>query len=138
MPQKSSRRRKLSRQEQRDLDVEIGFLEGVVRRDPRYVDALQVLAGDYTQRGRYAEGLAMDEQLSRLMPDNPAVLYNLACSYSLTDRVEEAAAILSQAIDRGYRDFRWLERDPDLRSLRSHPVFNAIKAKIKSVKVKVE
>ena len=41
MPKKP--RSKLTRKEQRDLDIEIGFLEGVVDRDPKYVEALQVL-----------------------------------------------------------------------------------------------
>ena len=30
----------------RDLDIEIGFLAGLVRRDPEYVEALRVLESD--------------------------------------------------------------------------------------------
>ncbi|MBU6402407.1 MAG: hypothetical protein KGS61_18975, partial [Verrucomicrobia bacterium] len=60
MPKQSSRRKKLTRQEQRDLDLEIQFLEGVVRRDPQYVDALQILGDDYTRRGRFTDGLEID------------------------------------------------------------------------------
>ena len=45
MPKKP--RSRLTRKEQRDLDVEIGFLEGVVHRDPKYVEALQVLGDNY-------------------------------------------------------------------------------------------
>ncbi|MBR90490.1 MAG: hypothetical protein CMO66_04355, partial [Verrucomicrobiales bacterium] len=47
--------KKLTRQETRDLDIEIDFLEGVVQRDRNYVEALQLLGDDYTQRGRYRE-----------------------------------------------------------------------------------
>ena len=85
MPVKSSARKKLSRASQRDLDAKIEFMEGLVRRDPDYVDALQLLGDHYTQRGRYAEGLKVDERLARLEPRNPLVFYNLACSYSLMD-----------------------------------------------------
>ena len=54
MPDKSSLRvRKLNRREVRDLDVKITFMEGIVRRDPRYVEALQILGDHYTQRGRF-------------------------------------------------------------------------------------
>ena len=60
-------------------------MEGLVRRDPNYVDALQMLGDHYTQRGRYPEGLKVDERLARLEPRNALVFYNLACSYSLTD-----------------------------------------------------
>ena len=84
-------RRRLTRREQQDLDLEIGFLEGLVRRDPTYVEALQILGDNYTRRGRYTEGLKVDERLSRLRPDDSVVYYNLACSYSLTSQIESAA-----------------------------------------------
>ena len=65
MPVKSTARKKLSRATQRDLDTQIEFMEGIVRRDPNYVDALQLLGDHYTQRGRFPEGLQVDERLAR-------------------------------------------------------------------------
>ena len=136
MPVKSSARKKMSRSEQRDLDVKIEFVEGLVRRDPGYVDALQLLGDHYTQRGRYAEGLKMDERLARLRPDDALVFYNLACSYSLTDQFDRAALALEKSLSLGYRDFKWLARDPDLHKLRQQPVFRDIQEKIRRMKVK--
>ena len=53
MPQKSSANNKpLTRKETRELDVKIAFLEGLVRRDPQYVEALQMLGDHYAQRGK--------------------------------------------------------------------------------------
>ena len=127
----------MSRSQQRDLDVKIEFIEGLVRRDPGYVDALQLLGDHYTQRGRYAEGLKMDERLARLRPDDALVFYNLACSYSLTDQFDRAALALEKALRLGYRDFKWLARDPDLHKLRQQPVFRDIQEKIRRMKVKV-
>src|ERR1700733_8445347 len=103
---KSSSRKKSSRANQRDLDVKIEFMEGVVRRDPNYVDALQLLGDHYTQRGLYLEGLKVDERLARLEPKSPLVFYNLACSYSLTDQFDRAALALERAIQLGYSDFK--------------------------------
>jgi hypothetical protein len=57
MPFKSSSGKKSSRASQRDLDIKIEFMEGLVRRDPDYVDALQLLGDHYTQHGRYTDGL---------------------------------------------------------------------------------
>src|SRR4249919_2318465 len=105
MPHKSSSTRKLTRRELRDLDIEIGFIEGVVQRAPDYVEALQVLGDDYTRRGKFAHGLTIDEQLARLRPADPLTHYNLACSYSLTGQFERAVAALDRAFDLGYRDF---------------------------------
>ncbi len=127
----------MSRSEQRDLDVKIEFVEGLVRRDPGYVDALQLLGDHYTQRGRYAEGLKVDEGLARLRPADALVFYNLACSYSLTEQFDRAALALGKALGLGYRDFNWLAKDPDLHKLRQQPIYRNIQEKIRRMKVKV-
>jgi tetratricopeptide (TPR) repeat protein len=134
MPNKNNAKKKLSAQEQRELDVAIGFLEGVVGRDPEYVEALQLLGDDYTRRGRYQSGLQVDERLARLRPDDALVQYNLACSYSLTDKFEAAATALNLALDLGYREFTWLARDPDLKKLRQHALYKSIRAKVRKLK----
>ena len=126
----------MSRSQERDLDIKIDFIEGLVRRDPGYVDALQLLGDHYTQRGRYAEGLKTDERLARLRPDDALVFYNLACSYSLTEQFDRAALALEKALGLGYRDFKWLAKDPDLHKLRQQPVFRDIQEKIGRMKVK--
>jgi tetratricopeptide (TPR) repeat protein len=137
MPKKLTSRKRLSRQEKRDLDIEIGFLEGVVQRDPQYVDALQILGDDYTKRGKYLAGLQIDQQLAELKPRDSMVFYNLACSYSLTRHYEEAVGALEQAINLGYRDFGWLAEDPDLEDLRNQPVYRRIRAKVRQMRIKV-
>ncbi len=131
MSGKKTVRKKLSRTQQRDLDVQIAFMEGLVRRDPGYVDALQILGDNYTRRGQYAEGLRIDEQLANLRPEDALVHYNLACSLSLTSRYDEAAVALERALELGYRDFRWLARDPDLAALRKAPVYKRLRAQIR-------
>jgi hypothetical protein len=135
---KKTTKSKLTRRAARDLDVEISFLEGLVRRDPEYADALQILGDDYTKRGRVEDGLRVDQQLSGLCPGDPLVHYNLACSFSLAERPVEACAALDQAINLGYRDFRWLARDPDLAHVRRHPQFKKIMARINQMRVRVE
>jgi tetratricopeptide (TPR) repeat protein len=131
MPPKPSEKKKLTATEQRELDTKIQFMEGLVRRDPDYVDALQLLGDHYTARGRFTEGLHVDEHLARLLPENPLVFYNLACSYSLTDEFDRAFFALDRAIELGYRDFKWLAKDPDLKKLRAQPAYEDIKEKIR-------
>jgi tetratricopeptide (TPR) repeat protein len=134
MIEKNGAKKKLTRDEQRDLDTKIGFMEGVVKRDPGFVEALQILGDDYTRRGKFVAGLKVDEQLSQLRPEDPIVQYNLACSYSLTGNFNQAVATLERAIDLGYRDFKWLGQDPDLADLREHPLYKSIRAKIRRIK----
>ncbi|MBC8095271.1 MAG: hypothetical protein H7Y43_05625 [Akkermansiaceae bacterium] len=139
MPKKStSSPKKVRRESERDLDIEIGFLEGVVRRDPGYIEALQVLGDDYTKRGKFTEGLKVDEQLAKLRPDDSLVHYNLACSYSLTSQFDDALSALHRALDLGYRDFKWLSRDPDLKNLRSHPGYRKVRERIKTIRIESE
>ncbi len=130
MADTDSTKKNMSRQQQRDLDIEIGFLEGVVKRDRRNVEALQLLGDDYTQRGRYEEGLKIDRRLARLCPGDSLVQYNLACSFSLTAEYRKAANALRKAIQYGYRDFDHLRRDTDLAPLRKQPVYAAIEKEI--------
>ena len=139
MPEKNSslKSKKLTRKEVRELDVKIAFMEGIVKRDPRYVEALQILGDHYTQRGQFDDSLQVDKRLSRLEPRNPLVFYNLACSYSLNSEFDLAAGALEKAISLGYTDFKWLARDPDLRQLRKHPLYRSIEDKIRKMKVKV-
>ena len=137
MTEKSSRKKSKAK-DPRELDVEISFLEGLVRRDPAYVEALQILGDDYTQRGRIEEGLRVDQTLSQLQPQNPLVFYNLACSLSLAGKLEEAAQAVESALDLGYRDFKWLARDPDLKALRKHPQFDRLREKMRRMDVNGE
>jgi len=130
----SARKNRSVREKTRALDVQIQFMEGVVRRDPRYVEALQLLGDNYTKRGRYSEGLSVDERLAELEPANPLVFYNLSCSYSLLDRCDRAADALERALSLGYRDFKWLTKDPDLKKLRAHARYKAIREQIRRIK----
>ncbi len=130
----SSDRNKLSKHELRDLAIEIDFLEGIARRDPAYVDALQVLGDDYTRTGRFQEGLRIDLQLVQLRPGDPLSHYNLGCSYSLTNQLDAAYEALNRAIDCGFDDFRWLSRDPDLAAFRKHRLYRKLRARVRSMK----
>jgi tetratricopeptide (TPR) repeat protein len=134
MPKPGKPNTKKTDRENSDLDLEIGFLSGLLRRDPEYVDALQLLGDDLTKRGRYAEGLDVDQKLAQLQPDNALVQYNLACSYALTKRFEEAHLSLNRALDLGYTDFKWLSRDPDLANFRSHPLYENIQSKVRRLR----
>jgi len=136
MPKKTfSPRKKLTRKELRDLDVEISFFKGIVGRDSDYVEALQILGDAYTRRGEFADGLKVDEQLARLRPDDALVHYNLACSYSLTGQLERSGASLEKALELGYRDFKWIVSDPDLKNLRRHALYRKIRAKLRELKL---
>ena len=105
---------------------EISFYESILKKDPKYVEVVELLAGLYTRAGRIDDGLKMDRKLVRLRPKNPVVHYNLACSLALKRRLRDSLNALSQAVELGYRDFKWIREDPDLENLRSHPFYRRL------------
>jgi tetratricopeptide (TPR) repeat protein len=107
--------------EMEELDFEIAFYEGILERLPDAPDVLMALGNDYTRRGLFEKGLAVDEQLCRLRGDDPIVRYNLACTYSLLGRLDDALEALTTAVAMGYNDFSYMQQDPDLDNLRADP-----------------
>ena len=110
----------------REIDFEIAFYEGVLARHPDYVEVLKVLGHLYTERGFFEKGLEIDRHLARLLPADPVVRYNLACSYALTAQPESAFEALEGAFELGYRDWRHMEGDRDLESIRGDGRYGAL------------
>jgi tetratricopeptide (TPR) repeat protein len=102
---------------------ELDFFESLVRRNPRFIDAISALAETYTASGSYEKGLEMDEKLALLCPKDGLVFYNLACSYALLNRITEALSALEKAAELGYRDWKYMQRDADLAILAGQPRF---------------
>jgi tetratricopeptide (TPR) repeat protein len=112
--------------DQSQLDFEIEFYGGILERKPDYVDALRVMGNHLTLKGRYAQGLAIDKRLVQLRPEDPLAHYNLACSYALLKRPDQAIKTLRHAVELGYRDFRYMREDRDLESIRRDPRFRQL------------
>ena len=118
------------------MDYEIAFYEGILKNKPDFVEALSALGDLYTKRGFIEKGLKADVKLSILKPEDPYVFYNLACSYSLLENVDEALSSIKQAIELGYKDFNFLEQDDDLENLRKDQRFQRYLARMKNRKDK--
>ena len=127
-----SLRRKQTRSSKKihNLDFEIQFFEGLIKRDPHYIEALRILGDAYTKKGLYEKGLEIDTLLAQLCPHDGTVMYNLACSLALIGKIDEAFATLEKAISNGYTDLKWMNRDRDLESLRNDPRFGKIRQKL--------
>lgn len=113
-----------------DPGFDISFYESVLRREPRYIDVIELLGGLYTKTGRIADGLKMDRKLVKLQPDNATAHYNLACSLALSKRKADALRSLHRAVALGYNDYDWMAHDPDLDGLKTAPQFQALLEKL--------
>jgi tetratricopeptide (TPR) repeat protein len=111
--------KKTSKKEIENMEFEISFFEQLIKENPDYTEALIPLGDSYTKMGLYEKGLLIDLRLAKLLPYDPTVFYNLACSYSLLGKTDDSICALENAINLGYNDFEHMENDPDLENLRS-------------------
>ena len=63
-----------------------------------------------------------------LSPNDVALHYNIACSYSMTEQKELGFYHLTKAVELGFNDFEKLQTQDDLAFLRIQPEFEAFKA----------
>jgi hypothetical protein len=61
-----------------------------------------------------------------LDPDCAPAHYDLACYYALAGQKDKALAAFETALTRGFCDFDWAVRDPDLEALREAPEFGRL------------
>ena len=113
------------KQDNVDGNFEIEFYKGIIAKQPNFTEALAALGDAYTKSGQYPEGLEIDKKLAQIKPDDPIVLYNLACSYSLLKDIKNAFEAIKTAINNGYSDLDFLQEDEDLENLRADREFQA-------------
>jgi hypothetical protein len=118
--------------ERTSLAFEIELLEVAARGARDNMDVLVRLGELYSRAGRIREGLAVDLRLVTLAPQDPIVLYNLACSFALWGKAETALRTLELALGCGYDDDGHLLRDPDLISVRALPEFEDYLARVRA------
>ena len=120
--------RELHRTSEAILELEMALV--IVRQsdDARAYRLSADLASWYGGQGEFEKGLAIDLRLIGICPAEPTFHYNLACSYALLEKPDDALDALRQAIERGYDDWEHLERDEDLENLRKLETFRILVA----------
>ncbi len=118
----------------RSEEAELRFLEGLARRLPGEDRVLQALGDLYTRVGHFHKGLSMDRTLVTRRPADPVAWYNLACSHALLEQREQALDALERAVERGYDDPGWMQRDDDLRALRGERRFTQLLERLRDRK----
>jgi tetratricopeptide (TPR) repeat protein len=76
--------------------------------------------------GRREDGLHWARQALAIDPLDPGVRYNVACLYAIEGAAHEALDCLEQVVRAGFQNPEWMEKDPDLSSLRGLPRFRAL------------
>ena len=66
------------------------------------------------------------ERACAIRPDDPVLLYNIGCVFSLLGLPDEALNSLEAAARKGVRQKGWYEHDSNLHSLRNLPRFREL------------
>jgi len=79
--------------------------------------------------GERSRSLEWARRALAIDPEDCGILYNVACTYALQGKPEEAIDCLEKAMTHAFWYKRWAQHDSDLDSLRSHPRFQALMAR---------
>ena len=96
----------------------------------RCAAALDTGANGLVALGEVEKGLEWATRAVGMGPDDPMLLYNVACIFSMANRVDEALGFVEAAVAAGMRLRGWLEHDSNLDNIRDTPRFQAVMAKL--------
>jgi len=91
--------------------------------NPDDARAVTMGAVSHCRVGDRGAGLEWAERAVMVDPEDAGIAYNVACLYALEGETGKAFDCLERAIGRGFGNRDWLERDPDLESIRNDPRF---------------
>ena len=108
------------------LDRALTVVKSHIELNPDDARAHYMGASVLIELGRVEDGLGWAQRALEIDPDEPAVLYNVACCYSLAEKGDEAIDYLEKAVSEGFGYREWLEHDSDWDGIREHPRFKAL------------
>ena len=104
----------------------IRLIDDRLELNPDDARACQLGAGAAANLGEAEMAANYAQRALKINPDDPLLLYNVACMYSMLGNADEALNALEKAVDKGYGQKDWVAHDSDLDSLRELPRFQRI------------
>lgn len=101
-------------------------IENHLQLNPDDVRAVYMKSGSLAGIGEPVQALEWSDRALSMDPEEPSVLYNVACNYSLLNETEKALDCIEKAFDKGFGHREWMEYDPDFASIKNHPRFKAL------------
>ena len=94
--------------------------------NPSFIEALLNRGVIYMNLGQFNKAEIDLKNGLNINSKNPEINYNLACLYSLTNKLDLAADYLDQALENGFNQIDSLRNDPDISQLRNTKEFRKI------------
>lgn len=106
--------------------LQTAVLKEQLRWVPEDVRARILLAVNHAFLAENAQAVQELQKAVSLRPQDANLLYNAACTYGVMGMKEEALNVLKKAVENGYWNMDWVERDPDLTCLHGDPAFQQL------------
>jgi adenylate cyclase len=87
--------------------------------------AIYLGATAYLELGQREKGCEWARRAYSLDPDDPYIVYGIACFFSRLGETEEALGYFEQALRAGFSHVEWIKNDSDFDTMRDHPRFQA-------------
>jgi len=98
-------------------------VERLLKLYPDRQDALHWVAHYETGAKHLDRAEALSLAALEVGPRDPDILYDLACSRALAGDVPGGLKYLADAIEGGFLEWDWMDKDPDLAALRADPKY---------------
>jgi adenylate cyclase len=101
-------------------------IDNHLQLNPDDVRAVYMKSGSFFGLGDHDQALEWSDRALSMDPEEPSVLYNVACNYALLNEKEKALDCIEKAFHKGFGHKEWMEHDPDFLSIRNHSRFKAL------------
>jgi TolB-like protein/Flp pilus assembly protein TadD len=110
----------------------IDVIEKHLRWNPDDARAYHLGAGALITTGDVDRARRWLKRAIEIDPDDPVVLYNVACNLATLGEAGEAIDYLGRAIEHGTVNSAWMRNDEDLASLRTNPRYTEMLAELEA------
>jgi tetratricopeptide (TPR) repeat protein len=94
--------------------------------NPEDTRALILAATVNANLDRQERAVEFAERAIAVDRDDPMLLYNVACTFAVIGKGDEALDALEHAVEKGWGDRAWIEHDSDLDSIRESPRYKSL------------
>jgi non-specific serine/threonine protein kinase len=104
----------------------VAIIEDHIELNPDDARALYLGGGCLLTLGERDRGLEWGRRALAIDPDDPMILYNVACLWSQAGETDSAVETLERAVDAGFGHRDWVVHDSDFDALREDPRFQKL------------
>ena len=104
----------------------VKLAEEHLRLHPEDARAVYMAANGYAGLGEAEAAKSWADRALEMQPDEPMVLYNVGCVYSLLGLTDPAIECLERAVQTGLTQKGWFDHDSNLDSVRPDPRFQKL------------